>query len=300
MWKQGFSCLWSDRRTSHACRWFASKSVFLCALRPKDPGHQETRIVGMPRQQPDQPLAHPEIRPSCEIGSADSAEVRMWESHGFSECANSNVLVASDGTGGSRDTPKCLRKVAFGVATYSLHVLSRTTFEVQTHRFLGLSGARQTLFLGRNAGEPFKHSVRVDVKTTIQLPIDAKYVTKGVTQNTGRSGKTEVINIPSAIQQDKIAFHHMLANSLADVVAEEAAKRQLPDMTFDLSVVWVCWKLLWYRPCLLLRKPVGEIANTSHLLVRHRSDLRCQACNIYRACRQFKFWANTLRSSAKS
>ena len=33
------------------------------------------------------------------------AEVRMWESHGFSECANSNVLVASDGTGCSRDTP---------------------------------------------------------------------------------------------------------------------------------------------------------------------------------------------------
>ena len=47
---------------------------------------------------------------ACEV--ADCAEVRMWESQGFSECANSNVLVASDGTGCSRDTPKSHRKVA--------------------------------------------------------------------------------------------------------------------------------------------------------------------------------------------
>ena len=62
----------------------------------------------------------------------------------------------------------------------------------------------------------------------------------------------------------------MLANSLADVVAEEAAKRLLPDMTFEHKAqrsertgvsrlalvqadIWVCWILLWYRPCLLLR-----------------------------------------------
>ena len=35
---------------------------------------------------------------------AECAETRMWESHGFSESASSNVLVASDGSGGSRDT----------------------------------------------------------------------------------------------------------------------------------------------------------------------------------------------------
>ena len=33
--------------------------------------------------------------------------------------------------------------------------------------------------------------------------------------------------------QNKIAFHHMLANSVADVVAEEAAKRLLPDMNLE-------------------------------------------------------------------
>ena len=51
----GHSCSWSDRRTSPACRWFDSQSVFVCALQPKDPGHQEARIVAMPWQRPDQP-----------------------------------------------------------------------------------------------------------------------------------------------------------------------------------------------------------------------------------------------------
>ena len=37
---------------------------------------------------------------------------------------------------------------------------------------------------------------------------------------------------PPAIKQNKIAFHHMLAN-LADVVAEEAAKRLLPDTNLE-------------------------------------------------------------------
>ena len=56
-----------------------------------------------------------------------------------------------------------------------------------------------------------------------------------------RSGVTDFIKVkshledagPSAIKQNKIAFHHMLANSLADVVAEEAAKRLLPDLNLE-------------------------------------------------------------------
>ena len=31
-------------------------------------------------------------------------------------CASDNVLIASDGSGGSRETPKSVRQVAFGVA----------------------------------------------------------------------------------------------------------------------------------------------------------------------------------------
>ena len=37
---------------------------------------------------------------------AECTEVRLWESSGFNECAINNVLVASDGSGGSRDTPQ--------------------------------------------------------------------------------------------------------------------------------------------------------------------------------------------------
>ena len=55
----------------------------------------------------------------------------------------------------------------------------------------------------------------------------------------GRSGFTDVITVKShledvgatATKQTKIDFHHMFANSLADVAAEEAAKRLSPDMS---------------------------------------------------------------------
>ena len=100
---------------------------------------------------------------------------------------------------------------------------------------------------------------RIDVKTTIQLPIDAKYVTKGVTQrdeleygptgdlvnsfsierraqwqNRSHQGQVTLGGCwPISDPARQLVFHHMLANSLADVVAEEAAKSLLPDMTFD-------------------------------------------------------------------
>ena len=55
-----------------------------------------------------------------------------------------------------------------------------------------------------------------------------------------RSGVTDVIKVkshledvgPSVITQNKIGFQHMFANSLADV-AEEAAKRLLPDLNLE-------------------------------------------------------------------
>ena len=99
----------------------------------------------------------------------------------------------------------------------------------------------------------------VDEKTNIQFLINAKYVAKGDTQRgeleygpngdlwsivfrliDGRSG-TDVIKVmshlkdvgSSVILQDEMAFHPMLAISLADVLAEEAAKRLLPDMNSE-------------------------------------------------------------------
>ena len=43
---------------------------------------------------------------------------------------------------------------------------------------------------------------------------------------------------PSVIKQNRIVFHHMLANSLADVEAEEAAKRLLPDLNLERKAKW--------------------------------------------------------------
>ena len=76
----------------------------------------------------------------------------------------------------------------------------------------------------------------------------------------GRSfcGVTDVIKVkshledagPSVTKQNKIAFHHMLANSLADVVAEEAAKRLLPDLNLERKAkkaerIGVGWQNVW-------------------------------------------------------
>ena len=184
----------------------------------------------------------------------------MWESSGFKVCASDNVLIASDGSGGSRETPKSVRQVAFGVATFSLQPLSDTSFKLLRTEFLGGQvPGRQTVPRAEQRGA-IQILSRVYEKSNIQIPIDAKYVTRGIAHRGDleqgpngdlwsilfqligeRSGVTDVIKVkshlevvgPSVITQNKIGFHHMLANSLADVVAEEAAKRLPPDLNLE-------------------------------------------------------------------
>ena len=52
-------------------------------------------------------LLPPDWLPANEL--AECTEARMWESSGFNESANNNLMVASDRSGGSLDTPKTLR-----------------------------------------------------------------------------------------------------------------------------------------------------------------------------------------------
>ena len=54
----------------------------------------------------------------------------MRESSGFKECASDNVPAASDGSGGSRETPKPVRQVALGVAAFSLQAPSDTSYKL--------------------------------------------------------------------------------------------------------------------------------------------------------------------------
>ena len=91
---------------------------------------------------------------------AECTEARMWESSGYIECANNNLLVASDQTGGSRDTPKTLRQLAFGVDT---------SFMLQRIGFLGGQvPGRQTVLRAELWGA-IKVLSRVDEKTNIQI-----------------------------------------------------------------------------------------------------------------------------------
>ena len=71
-------------------------------------------------------------------------------------------------------------KVAFGVATFSLHILSGSSSELQRVGFLGGQvRGRQTVPRARlwRAIQALSH---VDETTNIQCLIDAKYVTQGV------------------------------------------------------------------------------------------------------------------------
>ena len=73
--------------------------------------------------------------PASEL--AECSEVRIWGSSGSNECANNNLLVASDGSRVSRRTPKSVTQVAFGMATFSLQPLSDTSFKLLRIGFLG-------------------------------------------------------------------------------------------------------------------------------------------------------------------
>ena len=42
-----------------------------------------------------------------------------------------------------------------------------------------------------------------------------------------------------------------------------------------------------------IRKLVDELTQQGHLLIRYNKGLRCKACNVYRADRQFSFWNRT-------
>ena len=84
-----------------------------------------------------------------------------------------------DGSGGSRETPKSVRQVAFGVATFSLQPQSDTSFKLPRTGFLGgWVPGRQTVPRGELWGA-IQILCRVDEKSNIQIPIDAKLRDEG-------------------------------------------------------------------------------------------------------------------------
>ena len=121
---------------------------------------------------------------------------------------------------------------------------------------------------------------------------------------------------PISHHANKIGFHDMLANSLADVVAGEAAKRLLRDLNLERKAkkaerigIGVANRLALVQadihelePLVVAeetctRSAVGkmadELAQQGHSVIRHNRGLECRACNMYRANRQFSFWNRT-------
>ena len=151
------------------------------------------------------------------------------------------------------------------MATFGIHIGNDTSFTLQQTCYLGGQvPGKQTVPRAELWGAIQIHS-KVNGKSNIQIPIDAKYVTRGIAHRGDlvqgpngdlwsiffqlideRSGVTDFIRVkshledagPSTIKQNKIAFHHMRANSLADVVAEDAAKRLLPDLNLERKAKW--------------------------------------------------------------
>ena len=232
-----------------------------------------------------------------------------------------------------------------------MHIGNDTSFTLQqTGHLGGQVPGRQTVPRAELWGA-IQNLSKVDGNLNIQIPIGAKYVTRGIAHRGDleqgpngdlwsilfqlideRKGVTDFIKVkshledfgPSVIKQNRIAFHHMLANSLADVMAEEAARRLLPDLNLERKARWaervgfgVAKRLalvqadIWAKrneagdiyeldPVLVEETTctrtafstlVDDLAHQGHLLVRHNKGLRCKVCNVYRAHRQFSFWS---------
>ena len=139
------------------------------------------------------------------------------------------------------------------------------------------------------------------------------------------SGVTDVIKVkshledegPSVITKNKIGFHRMLATlwqvrwvkrrlndkakkaervgigvakRLALVQADIWAKRGAAGDIDELEPLVAAEET---RTTSAVETVVDELAQQGHLLIRHNRGLKCEACNLRRANRQFSFWNRT-------
>ena len=152
---------------------------------------------------------------------AECNEVKIWESVDFSECAKNHVLFASDGSGGSRTTPQTLRQVAFGVATFDMHIGNDTSFTLQQTGYLGGQvPGKQTVSRAELWGA-IQILSKVNGKSNIQIPIDEGHCKQGdlVQGPNGdlwsilfqlideRSGVTDFIKVKVALGRRRTVSH---------------------------------------------------------------------------------------------
>ena len=172
----------------------------------------------------------------------------MWESSGFKEFASDNVLVASNGSGGSRETLKSLRQVGFGVATFSLQPLSDTSFKLLHTGFLGGQvPGRQTVPRAELWGA-IQILSQIDEKSNIQIPIDAKYVTRGIAWHRsdleqGPNGDLWSILFQLIDERSGVTDFIKVKSHLEDAGLSVSSKTRSPSTTC-LQTLWQMW---WQR-----------------------------------------------------
>ena len=108
---------------------------------------------------------------------------------------------------------------------------------------------------------------RLNEKTHIQLPIDAMYVTKGVTH------RREVAQGPNGD----------LCSIFSQLIDERTGNTNIPEVKSHLDDA---------GPAAIKQKKM-EVHHRN--VSRHK---RCRHCDIYRAHRQFHFWRNTTAQAA--
>ena len=176
---------------------------------------------------------------------AECSEVRMWESSGFKVCVSDNVLIASDGSGGSRETPKSVRQVAFGVATFSLQPLSDTSFKLLRTGFLGGQvPGRQTIPRSELWGA-IQILSRVDEKSNIQIPIDAKHVTRGITRRSDleQGPYGDLSSILFQLIDERSGVTDVTKSQLEDV-GHQSSRKTISASITCLQIPWQTW---WLR-----------------------------------------------------
>ena len=104
----------------------------------------------------------------------------------------------------------------------------------------GRSGAGKQTFPRAELWGAIQILSKVDGKTNIQIPIDAKYVTRGIAHRgdlvQGPNG--DLWSILFQLIDERSGVTDFIKVKSADVVAEEGAKRLLPDLNLERKAKW--------------------------------------------------------------
>ena len=186
----------------------------------------------------------------------DYMSARTWESANFQNALDRAGSAHSDGSGGSNDTPQCMRKVAFGAVSFDIRPDADKGFCLEELACIGGKVPDKQTVPRAELWGAIQTIIRADPTIDLEVGIDASYVTNGVNKRNVllkgpngdlwsilfdiidlRQGTTTLTKVkshldekgPEAIQSKQIRFDHLVGNTLADKVAGAAVIRAQQD-----------------------------------------------------------------------